>query len=147
MMVGLLLVGGLSACSSRRAEAPGPVAETVVSSAGVRIEGAELREGLPGVEDGVLYLTLRNTGDRVVRLVGGRTPVARGVVPMQDHAHHGADLDTTLAPGERLVFEPGGAHLMLTDLVRAPEVGEWIDVVLTFEPGGEVSLRVPVVSY
>ena len=143
-----LLLASLSACAPKEdpSQANSNTALPVTTSAGIRIEGAELREGLPGVEDGVLYLTLTNTGEAEVRLLGGQTPIAREIVPMRDHSA-GGTLAPTLAPGEELAFKPGGHHLMLLDLKRPPEVGEKIDVTLSFAPGGEVTLNVPVNPY
>lgn len=143
-----LLLVSLTACAPKEDanQAQGITALPVTTSAGVRIEGAELREGLPGVEDGVLYLTLTNTGETQVRLLGGQTPIAREILPMRDH-RAGGTLEPTLAPGEELVFKPGGNHLMVMDLKRPPEIGEQIDVALNFAPGGEVTLKVPVNAY
>ena len=141
-----LLLASLGACAPQQDSSGANTAPPLTTSTGVRIEGAELREGLPGGEDGVLYLTLTNTGETEVKLLGGRTPVAREIVPMRDHSA-GGTLAPTLAPGEELAFKPGGNHLMLMDLKRPPEVGEKIDVTLNFAPGGEVTLSVPVNPY
>lgn len=143
-----LLLISLSACAPEAdsSQANRTTAQPVTTSAGVRIEGAELREGLPGAEDGVLYLTLTNTGQAQVRLLGGRTPLAREIVPMQHHGT-GGTLEPILAPGEALVFKPGGNHLMLVGLSRLPKVGEQVNVTLNFAPGGEITLAVPVNPY
>lgn len=109
----VLLLIPLSACAPKTdVTQVNNTAQTVTAFCGHRIEGAELREGLPGVEDGVLYLTLTNTSETEVRLLGGHTPIAREIVPMRDHSAGGA-FDSTLAPGEQRVFQPGSDHLML----------------------------------
>lgn len=81
---------------------------------GVRAEDAFIREGLPGVSDGALYLTLKNTGKRPVTLLGGATPVAARVVPMQDHRPNAGAAPPTLTvpPGGKLAFEPGGTLVL-----------------------------------
>lgn len=136
----------LAACAPKP-EATGPSAPTVTVGA-VRVEGAQLREGLPGVEDGVLYLTLVNTGEAEVRLSEATTPIAREVRPMRDHgAHDATPLDPVVPPGGSLRFAPGGDHLMLVGLTRPPVKGEEVEVTLTLDPGGPVTLNVPVNPY
>ncbi|MFV0309262.1 MAG: copper chaperone PCu(A)C [Desertimonas sp.] len=43
-----------------------------------------------------------------------------------------------IASGETVTLAPGGYHLMLLDLVEPLEVGDEIDVTLTFESAGEI---------
>lgn len=42
-----------------------------------------------------------------------------------------------LPAGETVVLEPGGYHVMLLDLVEPLEIGQTIDLTLTFEQAGE----------
>lgn len=113
----------------------------------VHVSNAQIKEGLPGVPDGVLYVTLKNTGQTNVKLLGGSTAIARKVLPMKNHAigSHG-QLDLTVRPGKTLAFTPGGNHLMLMGLRRAPKVGERVKVTLTFD-AGRVTITVPVKGY
>ena len=61
--VAALLLASLGACTPKQDSGGANTAPPLTTPTGVRIEGAELREGLPGGEDGVLYLTLTNTGE------------------------------------------------------------------------------------
>ena len=49
-----------------------------------------------------------------------------------------------IAPGQTLVFAPGGNHIMLENLTMRPAQGQIVDVTLTFEKGGPVTLAMPV---
>ena len=46
--------------------------------------------------------------------------------------------------GEMVMLMPGGYHVMLIDLVAPLEIGQTIDVVLTFETAGDVTVTVEV---
>ena len=48
--------------------------------------------------------------------------------------------------GGELRLEPGGAHLMLTNLPQPLAVGSRVHVTLEFEHAGRLALEVPVVS-
>lgn len=50
-----------------------------------------------------------------------------------------------LPPGGELVLEPGGVHVMLIDADRL-EVGESVEVVLTWERYGDMSIDAEVVE-
>ena len=46
--------------------------------------------------------------------------------------------------GSTINLEPGGYHIMLLDLVKPLEVGSEIELTLTFEKAGELTITVPV---
>ncbi|MDX1804738.1 MAG: copper chaperone PCu(A)C [Alcanivorax sp.] len=84
------------------------------------------------------YMVLVNRGRQAVRLTGARSEVAgqvvmHRVVMEKDGSSHMQALGTvTLAPGERLIFAPGGRHLMLMDMSRVPPLGSRVPVCLQF---------------
>ena len=49
-----------------------------------------------------------------------------------------------IAPGESLVFEPGGRHIMLLDITDAPEEGSDVALCAVSAMGTEVCTRAPV---
>ena len=96
-----------------------------------------------------VYFAITNRGGAPARLVGadaegaGHTMIHRsfiedGIMKMR---HVGA---VEIPPGETVRLEPGGVHLMLTEVSSRLEVGESISVTLRFERAGEVALPVPV---
>ena len=48
--------------------------------------------------------------------------------------------------GERVVFEPGGLHLMLMGLAAPLREGETFPLTLRFEDGAPVTVTVPVLG-
>lgn len=119
---------------------------------GVQVRDAVIREGLPGVPDGVLYLTVVNGSQTPVKLLGGETTIARAVVPMlgghgPGDDRSGAGHAITVHGGGKLTFSPGGQHMMVVGLKHSPKVDETVEVTLKFEPGGDLTLKVPVKGY
>ena len=119
---------------------------------GVQIQDAFIRQGLPGVPDGVLYLTVVNDSKTPVKLLGGTTPIAHAVVPMLGGHGPGDVMNpvgqvVTVPAWGKVTFSPGGKHIMLVGLTRSPKVGETVNVTLKFEPGADLTLNVPVKGY
>lgn len=96
------------------------------------------------------FLTITNTGSATDRLVGVASPLA-GIgevheMKVEDGIMTMRPLEDGLAipPGETVVLEPGGYHIMLMDL-KAPLVkGEDVAVTLTFETAGAVETTLHV---
>jgi len=98
-----------------------------------------------------VYLTIRNHGTTADTLVGARTPIAAMV-----HVHRMAGMGLSqmrmtslleVPAGGRLQLRPGDLHLMLMNLTSMPHAGDTIDLTLELRHAGDVTLRVPVVSY
>jgi len=51
-----------------------------------------------------------------------------------------------LPAGAMLDMAPGGMHVMLMDLVRPLKQGDTVELTLTFEKAGAVTVTVPVAS-
>ena len=103
----------------------------------------------PGAKVGVGYLEIRNKGSQPDRLLSATTPVAKRVeMHVTEHAGEVAkmrQLRVLEIPGrERLELRPGGAHLMLVDLVQPLKKGERFSVTLRFERAGEVEVQFEV---
>ena len=76
-----------------------------------------------------------------------------------DHSMEGSDMGTMpqgqvmtmvkqenvpVPGGEKVSFQPGGLHVMLLGLNSDLVVGDTIEVTLTFEKAGAITLQVPV---
>jgi len=105
-------------------------------------------EGPSGVNSAV-YLRLRNVGGAADTLLGGESPVSRRVEV------HRSFMDgdvmrmreaglLPIPPGDEVVLEPGGLHIMLLDLTESLVEGDTLSLVLEFRRTGPVSLRVPI---
>ena len=105
----------------------------------------------PGARSGGVFLSVENNGDRTDRLLTVSTPVAgsaelhqmvmdAGVMRMRAVA--GVDVK----PGDRLVLQPGGYHVMLADLKRPLQAGDTFPLTLGFERAGSIEVSVVVES-
>lgn len=126
------------------------VVATACAGGSSAIEVVDARIGAPQGPNAALYLTAVG-GDKADRLVGARSTVASEV-----HIHETThDEDGTVAmsnvdgldlpAGGRLVLEPGGYHLMLTDVERL-NPGDEVDITLIWENGGEWTISAEVVD-
>lgn len=103
----------------------------------------------PVSQNGAVYLTLKNYSGAADRLVGASSPLAARV---EIHLHEmEAGMMTMrrvesvpLNPGEYVIFEPGGKHLMLIGLKRPLKEGEEVPLTLTFERAPPLEVMVPI---
>jgi hypothetical protein len=97
-----------------------------------------------------VYFTLRNTGGDAVKLIGFETTIAKraeahrskidanGISTMEPAG------EILLRPGNDLVFEPGGLHIMLMGLQEPLVEGDSIQLDLLFDDGGRMPVNVRV---
>ena len=117
-----------------------------VTHGALRIENAWTRQTPPGARAGGGYVTITNTGEEVDRLIGGSAPFAERFelheMSVADGGMRMKEIEGGLAigPGETVVLEPGGAHLMFLGLTEPPVAGSKVAVTLRFERAGEVTL-------
>ena len=103
----------------------------------------------PGATVAAGYLEIRNNGKEADRLLSASTPAAKRVeLHVTEHSNHIAKMRQLRAfevPGrERLSLSPGGAHLMLVDIVQPLKKGERFPLTLRFERAGELEVEVEV---
>lgn len=103
----------------------------------------------PGAKVGVGYLEIRNKGSQPERLLSATTPAAKHVeMHVTEHAGEVAKMrqlpSFEIPARERLELRPGGAHLMLVDLVQPLKQGERFSMMLRFERAGEVEVQFEV---
>ncbi len=96
-----------------------------------------------------IYLTLINTGQRPLALVGVRTEVARAAelheTRLEGQIARMRPVDRIEVPaGGRVELRPGGLHIMLFGLLRDLNPGDRFAVTLTFEGDQELTLEVEV---
>ena len=105
----------------------------------------------PGARSGGVFLSVENKGDSADRLLRVSTPVA-GTAELHQMVLDGgvmrmraiAGLD--VKPGARVVLQPGGYHVMLTDLKRPLHAGDSFPLTLGFEKAGSIEVNVMVES-
>jgi periplasmic copper chaperone A len=116
---------------------------------GIQVRHPWSRATPPGAKVGVGYLEIRNSGSQPDRLLSATTSVAKRVeMHVTEHAGEVAKMRQLRAfeiPGrERLELRPGGAHLMLVDLVEPLKKGERFSMTLRFERAGEIEVQFEV---
>lgn len=138
LMTGLLIGSCLLACADS-AQAP----------AGIEIVGAVMPALPPGQRVGAVYLTLKNNTDKMLvvnylhsdltdHIEVHRNLYSDGVMQMRQVRH------LSLDPWSKIHFEPGGYHLMLSDIDSAPSVGDTFSLVFEFESGLQATTTVAV---
>lgn len=103
----------------------------------------------PTANVAVGYLTLRNQGEAVERLIGGSSPAAQRVevhtmdivddVMRMRHLEDGLEVPA----GEEVSLAPGGYHLMLIGLDAPLSEGDLVPLTLEFE-GGSLDIELAV---
>ena len=100
-----------------------------------------------------VFGTLRNDTDTAVHITGGSSPqahmvelhetvMADGVMTMRE-----AEGGFIVEPGQDLVLEPGGHHIMLMGLSSPIQAGTDVEVTLTTESGADIVLVVPARTF
>lgn len=105
----------------------------------------------PAADVAALYLVVADQDGRGDRLIAARSEIAEamlhetreegGLVRMRQ-----AQDGLVVPPQGELRLEPGGAHVMLTDLRQPLAPGARVYVTLEFERAGRLALEVPVVA-
>ncbi|MBF9030195.1 copper chaperone PCu(A)C [Rhodobacterales bacterium HKCCE3408] len=123
------------------------------AAAQMQVEHATISAAGPMAQAAAAYFTVTNTSDTADRLVG----VTTGLAAMAE-LHRTEETDDGLVrmvpepdgfaiePGETLVLEQGGRHVMLMGLSERPEDGAEAEITLQFEHADPVTLTVPVTT-
>lgn len=125
------------------------VAAAAPRGAPVSVREAWARPAAAGM-NGAGYLTLVNTSDRPVTLVGASSPVARAVMIHQTAlkggvaSMRGMDEALVIPAGGQVVFAPGGRHFMLMGLAAELTPGGRLPLILTFDDGRRVEARLAI---
>lgn len=125
----------------------------LAGSEDVVVEGAWSRASIGMNRPGAAYMTIRNTGDTPLTLIGLVTPLA--MMPEIHESKTDADGvssmapagEITIAPGESVSLEPAGLHAMLMQLQTSMTEGGSYPLTLLFDDGGEVTVEVPILGF
>ena len=143
-----IITGAMTALLS----SAGALTPALAGSEDVVVEGAWSRASIGMNRPGAAYMTIRNTGDTPVTLIGLTTPLA--MMPEIHESKTNADGvssmaptdEITIAPGESVSLEPGGLHAMLMQLQTSMTEGGSYPLTLLFDDGGEVTVEVPILG-
>ena len=143
-----IITGAMTALLS----SAGALTPALAGSEDVVVESAWSRASIGMNRPGAAYMTIRNTGDTPLTLIGLVTPLA--MMPEIHESKTDADGvssmapagEITIAPGESVSLEPGGLHAMLMQLQTPMTEGETYPLTLLFDDGGEVTVEVPILG-
>jgi copper(I)-binding protein len=99
-----------------------------------------------GAPVGAGYLTITNTGSAPDRLIGGAVAFAKHLEIHEMKMDNGImkmrmlPNGLTIKPGQTVMLQPGGYHVMFTGLKKPLVKGEHVDATLKFEKAGEVKV-------
>lgn len=129
-----LLIGALSACGS---QSDATREWEAVAGTALEVSDRWVRQRLPGTTRTAGYLTLRNPGATPLALVSASMPEAAVVEFHQtlrdgDRMRMVREQPVVLPPGETLVFEPGGRHIMILGL--ADDLPDRVTLSFTLAP-------------
>lgn len=130
------------------AESPANARPAVVVSGSPVVADAWISEAPPVAKNNAAYITVQNGNVRDA-LVGVESPasakaelhqmsVAGGIMRMQRLPR------INLAANERLVFGPGGRHIMLIDMKQPLKAGDKVPLTLVFRKAGRVTVEAEV---
>lgn len=157
VLAAVALAGSLlAACSSAGTGTSSP--------GGLTVEGAWARNAPKTAQAGAAYLVVKNSGSADA-LVGASSPVS-GMVQVHEtyvvesptgSAMPGASADMVgtvmgmrpvaridIPAGGSIELKPGGYHIMLMELKQELKAGDTIEITLTFEKAGPVTVKAEV---
>lgn len=147
----VLFVLILGACSR---SAPPPAAEAPASAApagaaALKVEAAWVRATPPDADSAAAYATLRNDGDKPLRVTQAQTAAAEEAMlhsmSMDNGVMQMRMLDALEVPAHgTATLSPGGTHLMLMGLKQPLVAGGEIDIQLTLDDGQRLGAKFPV---
>lgn len=107
------------------------------------------RASAGNIRNGAAYFAVTNTGAEPDRLIAVASPAAAHAA-LHNHVSEDGVMKmrpveaVELAPGEQVVLEPGGLHVMLMGLARPLVEGESFPLTLTFEKAGDLEVTVEI---
>jgi hypothetical protein len=114
--------------------------QTAAAAGRLEIAHAWIRTAPPGAMMQAGYAILRNSGDAPLVISGAHSEDFGDVSLHQTLEENGVERmralgEVTLAPGARLVFAPGGRHLMLMQPRRELKSGDRVKIHLDTKSG------------
>jgi len=120
---------------------------------GITVRGAWIRATDAG-ENGAVYLVLQNDSTEQDELVKASSDLAVAVEIHESSMVAGTDVmqmsqvsSVALDAGSKVIFEPGGLHVMLVGLKKELKVGDVIELTLHFKKHADIHVSVSVAEF
>lgn len=146
VVVGLICAGLLAGCA-----ASATPAASGATPAGLTVVDGFARPAPSGGAGGA-FLTVVNPGGEPDRLVAARSPVAPACELHETIDDNGV-MRMRPVPGGfevpakgKLELKPGGKHVMFLNMTEPLRPGQEVEITLTFEKAGDITIKVPVDS-
>lgn len=143
LIAGLICAVLIAGCAPNATpSASGPVP-------GLTIEDGFARPAPSGGMGGA-FLTVVNGGSEADRLVSARSPVAPVCELHETVDDNGVMRMRPVAGGfevparGKLELKPGGKHVMFLNMTEPLRPGQEVEITLTFEKAGDITIKVPV---
>jgi copper(I)-binding protein len=101
---------------------------------------------VPGARSAAGYVVITNNGAQMERLLGVETPAPMSMLHKTEFGSDGIarmmHLEAVeIAPGDSVIFEPGGMHVMLMGLTTPFLDGQMVPATLIFERAGRIDVE------
>ncbi|WP_236822370.1 copper chaperone PCu(A)C [Anaerolinea thermolimosa] len=121
---------------------------TACSPKNLQVTQPWARPGAAG-DNSAIYLVIDNPTSEADTLLGAETDVAGSTELHRSSMENGMMMmepqeKVSIDAKSRVVFEPGGLHVMLVGLKQDLHAGDTIRLTLNFEKAGAITLDVPV---
>jgi len=129
----------------------GPTRAQQAPGATIAVESPWARATPPAAPTGAIYFTLHNAGHGDDRLIAASTPAAKKA-ELHTHLMEGDIMrmrEVTAVPvpaGKDVRFVPGGYHVMLMGLNHPLKQGDKVEITLTFEKAGKITVSAPIMA-
>ena len=144
----LLLLGSIAACGSSGASSPATSASA--AAGGVTVTDAWVRAAQAGGTSAA-YLTITNGGSADDALVGASAPDVTDSASVHETTTDSSGMtgmqmtkSVAVPAGQSVALKPGGYHVMLMDLKHDLKAGDTVQLTLTFEQTGPVTVTAEV---
>ena len=129
----------------------GPALAHAVKAGPLTLSDLQVRATPAGVPTGVAYLTIANAGKTADRLLSIDCACADGALMHRTEIKDGISsmsmVDSVVVPaGGKVVFSPGGLHVMLVGVKGPLKAGRTESMTLRFEKAGTVKAGFDVVD-
>lgn len=127
-------------------------AQPALADGDLVIEDARTRAMTPDEKSAAVYLTIDNTGNSRIDLIGVRTDRAlietmhKTEIDTQGNARMNASPNLRIASSENLILAPGGLHVMLIDLKTPLIEDELLPLRLEVYDGDDLTGDVPILA-
>jgi len=110
-----------------------------------------IRESIPGTTISSAYMTLTNTSEKSVTLVGASSKISARIEIHEHSMSNGMmsmrQLDSIVINSkEAAILQPSGLHLMIFDIEEPLKHGDLITLTLHFSSQPNVEIQLPVQS-